>query len=71
MTIKEAGDILRANVGRTVRVTPIGGEPEVLTVMSVDGEGFTYKLRTADSDQTITHWWPFDEVFMVDLVEET
>ena len=62
MTAQEISDLLTSNIGKAVRVTPVGGEPELLLVLSVDKEGFTYQLLASGQDQSVKHWWPTDEV---------
>ena len=62
MTLTEVEASLRVRVGQAVRVTPIAGDPETLLVVSVDQEGFTYRLSGLKYDPEVLHWWAFEDV---------
>lgn len=67
MTTQEITLALKANIGKTVLVTPTEGqdsEPELLFVISVDGEGFSYRILTdpALCDPSVVHWWHYSDV---------
>lgn len=66
MTIEEISRALRSNIEKVVRVIPVSGDPELLLVVSVDEEGFTYHPRKAGQDPKVTHWWPKDEIAEVE-----
>jgi hypothetical protein len=73
MTANEIVVTLKANVGRTVRVTYIGGETEVLFVHSVDDEGFVTDPISPDekiSPPDVQGWWVrFEAIAEVKAVE--
>lgn len=66
MTVEDVFRLLKANIGRVARVTPVDGEPELLLIKSVGQEGFTYHLLGPGQDRKITHWWPADEVVQIE-----
>lgn len=62
MTTDDIAHILKLLLGKAVAVTLPGGEQQLVRVISVDCEGFTYNLIGGDDDSSVVHWWPYDEV---------
>ncbi|MBS1859876.1 MAG: hypothetical protein JST11_31185 [Acidobacteria bacterium] len=57
---------LRKRVGGRVRVQSAQGRLVSLSLISVDGEGFScYVLDDPDYDPSLPYWWSFDEILAV------
>jgi hypothetical protein len=66
--LEQIRSLITASTGRTVSITPVGGDPQLLSVVSVDKEGFTYHLFEEGQDELTLHWWPLDEIAEVHSV---
>jgi len=79
MTPEEIIQVVRANIGRKIKVTPLQwGEhpvttPEILLVKSVDDEGFCcYDFRDPTlKDPTVPNWEAFSEIAEVEPTEDS
>ena len=68
MTTNEMVDIAKANVDKTVKFTYHSGDIDLAVVITVDDEGFVYRL-TGEGDTMF--WTPFSEISRIEPITNT
>ena len=57
MTTGEVERALKENIGKTVFATTVGGESFLVSLLSVDFEGFTFRIvNHPEYDPAVSHW---------------
>jgi hypothetical protein len=69
MTTEEIVRVLRANIGKTVKTTSQDGDTDLVLVLTVDHEGFVFRLTSVPHDeQKMPYWTRFSDLAEVQSV---